>query len=232
MAANPWLDVSVMIRDGMVHWPGDAGCRVSLRVRLGAQDRGRRGTPSPCNVTHLSLSAHTGTHMDAPRHFIAKGRAMESLPLDAVIGPCRVIEIEDRRVISAGELRPHKLKRGERILFKTRNSVRSWKLAKSGVFDREFVYLPADTADYLVERGVRTVGVDYLSVGGWQKDGVECHRILLGAEVWIIEGLNLSKIPPGEYDLVCLPLNIPGSDGAPARAIVRRRSSRTSPAQT
>jgi arylformamidase len=219
---NPWIDISVTVRDGMVHWPGDSDCRVTLAVRLGSPLRGQRKKTSPCNVTRLSLSAHTGTHMDAPRHFIAKGRTMESLPLDVVVGPCRVIEIKHPGVITVAELRPHKLKRRERILFKTRNSVRSWKLAKTGRFDTKFVYIPAETARYLVERGVMTVGVDYLSVGGWQKDGVECHRILLGAEVWIIEGLDLSKVKPGAYDLVCLPLKILGSDGAPARAILRK----------
>ena len=121
------------------------------------------------------------------------------------------------------ELRPHKLKRGERILFKTRNSTKSWNLAKTATFDEHYVYIPADTAEYLVERGIKTVGVDYLSVGGYQKDIVECHRILLGAEVWIIEGLDLSKVKPGAYDLVCLPLKILGADGAPARAILRKR---------
>jgi arylformamidase len=218
-----WLDISVTMRDGMVHWPGDSECEISLALKLGAPDPNRPGGISPCNITHLSLSAHTGTHMDAPRHFLAAGRTMESLPLTAVVGPCRVIEIKNKSAITIDELRPHKLKRGERILFKTRNSVKSWKLAKDGIFDTAFVYIPADTARYLVERGVMTVGVDYLSVGGWLKDGVECHRILLGAEVWIIEGLDLSKIKPGAYDLVCLPLKILGSDGAPARAILRKR---------
>jgi arylformamidase len=211
------------MRDRMVHWPGDADCRISLAAKLGAPVRGQPGKISPCNLTQLSLSAHTGTHMDAPRHFIAKGRTMETLPLDAVVGLCRVIEIENKSVITVEELRPHKLKRRERILFKTRNSRKSWKLAKTGTFDKNFVYIPAETAHYLVERGVRTVGVDYLSVGGWQKDGVECHQILLGAEIWIIEGLDLFRIEPGVYDLVCLPLKILGADGAPARAILRKR---------
>src|SRR5262245_41674454 len=103
---HPWQDVSVRIHDGLVHWPGDADCRVSLAVKLGARDPRQRGKVSPCNVTHLSLSAHTGTRMDAPRHFVAKGRTMESLPLDAVIGPCRVIRIKHPRIISVEELRP------------------------------------------------------------------------------------------------------------------------------
>ena len=221
--SKSWIDISIMIRGGMVHWPGDIECRVFQAMKLGAPVRGQRRTVSPCNLTNLSLSAHTGTHMDAPRHFIADGDTMESMPLDAVIGPCRVIEIRNQRVITVEELQLHKPRRGERILFKTRNSTKSWKLAKTGTFDEKFVYIPAETARYLVERGVMTIGVDYLSVGGWQKDATECHQILLGAKVWIIEGLDLSKVKPNKYDLICLPLKILGSDGAPARAILRKR---------
>jgi len=221
--SNPWLDITVTMRDGMVHWPNDPECRVSLHVKLGDPMPGQPGKTIPCNLTEISLSAHTGTHMDAPRHFVRDGRTMESMPLDAVIGPCRVIELKHRSAITVEELKPHKLKRGERVLFKTRNSTRSWRLAKTSTFDENFIYIPADTARYLVERGVMTVGVDYLSVGGWQKDGVECHQIMLGAEIWIIEGLDLSKIKPGLYDLICLPLKILGADGAPARAVLRRR---------
>ena len=126
------IDVSVTIRDGMVHWPGDAECRISQQVKLGEPVPGHRGETATYNLTKISLSAHTGTHMDAPRHFIADGDTMESVPLDAVIGPCRVIAIRHKRTITVEELRPHRLKRGERILFKTRNSARSWKLAKTG----------------------------------------------------------------------------------------------------
>ncbi|MBM3876477.1 MAG: cyclase family protein [Verrucomicrobia bacterium] len=221
--SSPWLDITVTLRDGMVHWPNDPECRVSLHVKLGDPVPDQPGKTIPCNLTKLSLCAHTGTHMDAPRHFIRDGRTMESMPLDAVIGPCRVIALKHKSAITVEELKPHKLKRGERVLFRTRNSTRSWRLAKTSTFDEQFIYIPADTASYLVERGVMTVGVDYLSVGGWQKDGVECHQIMLGAEIWIIEGLDLSKIKPGHYDLVCLPLKILGADGAPARAVLRAR---------
>ena len=223
LMSKQWIDVSVMVRDGMVHWPGDSECRIALDAKLGERIPGQRGKTSPCNLTKISFSAHTGTHMDAPRHFVADGDTMESIPLNAVVGPCRVIEIKNPRTISVEELHPHKLKRGDRILFKTRNSVKSWRLAKTGTFDKNFVYIPAETALYLVESGVRTVGVDYLSVGGWQKDGAECHQILLGAKVWIIEGLDLSKAKPGKHELICLPLKILGSDGAPARAILCKR---------
>lgn len=221
--SKPWMDVTVTMCDGMVVWPGDARCRISQAVKLGSPIPGRRGETATYTLTKMSLSAHTGTHMDAPRHFIADGDTMESMPLDAVIGPCRVIGIRHKDIITVEELRPYQLKRGERVLFKTRNSTSSWKLAKTGKFDKNFVYIPAETARYLVERGVRTVGIDYLSVGGYQKDIVECHQILLGAKVWIIEGLDLSRVKPGNYDLICLPLKVLGADGAPARAVLRMR---------
>src|SRR5436190_14719607 len=116
--SKSWIDISVTLRDGMVHWPGDPECHIELAAKLGSPVKGKRGEISPCNLTHLSLSAHTGTHMDAPRHFLAKGRTMDSMPLDAVVGRCRVIEIKHETAISVGELRRHKLKRGERVLFK------------------------------------------------------------------------------------------------------------------
>ena len=211
--SKPWIDITVPMHDGMVHWPGDPECKISLFVSIPGG--------APCNVTQLSLSAHTGTHMDAPRHFVAKGATMETMPLDAVLGRCRVIELKHKTAITVEELKPHKLKRGERVLFKTRNSIKSWRMAKTSTFDEDFIYIPAPTAQYLVDIGVMTVGVDYLSVGGYKKDGVECHQIMLGAEIWIIEGLNLAKVKPGKYELICLPLKILGADGAPARAVLR-----------
>ena len=198
----------------MVHWPGDPTFEARLKKTIGDENN------SPCNLTHMNMSAHTGTHMDAPRHFIAEGATMETLPIDAVMGPCRVIEIKDPVAITAVELEQHDLKHGERILFKTHNSKHSWQ---SDDFDEDFIYIAQDGARHITERGVMTVGVDYLSVGGYKKDGGETHVELLGAEVWIIEGLNLSEIEPGEYGLACLPLKLVGSDGAPARAILRPR---------
>jgi arylformamidase len=194
----------------MVHWPGDPEFKAS---RARSMDEG-----DVCNVTQLASSAHIGTHMDAPCHFVPGGWGIEKIPLDAVMGCCRVIEIRDQEAIRPPELIPQKLKAGERILFKTWNSKRAWKSAK---FVKEFVYVSKDAAAYLVDRGVQTIGVDYLSVGGFFKDGVETHQILLGARVWVIEGLNLSRIKPGPYELACLPIKLQGSDGAPARAVIR-----------
>ncbi len=208
--SKKWIDISVPNYQGMVHWPGDPAFETR---RVKSIERG-----DVCNLTHISLSAHTGTHMDAPLHFIRDGRAMEAFPPEATIGRARVIEIKDKVCIHDRELKSHKLKGGERVLFKTRNSRRSWK---TPAFDEDFIYISKEGAQHIVDCGVMTVGVDYLSVGGFKKDGVETHQILLGKEVWIIEGLNLARIKPGTYDLVCLPIHLQGSDGAPARAVLR-----------
>ena len=205
-----FLDISVPLRNAMVHWPGDADVEIK-RVRDMAQGE-------VCNVSFLSMSAHTGTHMDAPLHFIRDGASLDKLPLQATIGPARVIDIKDPVSINPEELHPHNITAGERILFKTRNSDKSWKSER---FDEDFVYISQQGARYLAERGILTVGVDYLSVGGFKRDGVETHHALLGAGIWIIEGLNLAEVTPGNYELICLPLKISGVEGAPARAVLR-----------
>ncbi len=204
------IDISVPLRTGMVHWPGDPEVHIE-RVR--SMEQG-----NVCNVSFLSMGAHTGTHMDAPLHFIRDGKSLDQLPLEATIGPARVIEIKDRESIKLEQLRPHKIKAGERILFKTQNSQKSWKLK---AFDEEFVYISQEAALHLAQCKVQTVGIDYLSVGGFRYDGVETHHALLGAGIWIIEGLNLAQVKPGKYELICLPLKAIGIEGAPARAILR-----------
>jgi arylformamidase len=140
------------------------------------------------------------------------------MPLDATVGRARVIRIDDPKSIKRGELLPHGIRRGERVLFKTRNSDGAWN---SDQFDEDFVFISHDAAAYLAECGILCVGVDYLSVGGFREDGPETHHALLGAGIWIIEGLNLHGIDPGDYELACLPLKLIGSEGAPARAILR-----------
>ena len=211
----PWIDISVPIYSGMVHWPDNPAVLIE---RMQDMSRG-----DAANVSKLELGAHTGTHMDAPHHFFADGAGIDELPLDAVIGPVRVIRIEHPRVILPEELEGHRLRAGERVLFRTRNSEQCWN---TNQFVEDFVHINASAARYLVQRQVRTVGIDYLSVGGYRADGVETHQILLGAGLWIIEGLNLAAVKPGTYELVCLPLRIVGADGAPARAILRARGHR------
>ena len=211
-AANPWIDVSVALHSGMAHWPDNPPVDISLMLALARGDG--------ANVSKISMGSHTGTHMDAPRHFFENGKGIDTLPFDATIGRARVIAIDDVVSIKPEELEPHNIQSGERILFKTRNSV-DQRLA-SDTFYEEFVYISHEAASYLAERGARTVGVDYLSVGGYTKDGAATHHALLGAGIWIIEGLDLSHIQPGNYEMICLPLKITDGDGAPARAILRR----------
>ena len=213
---SPWIDVSVTLRTGMVSWPGDPPAHISHALDM---ERG-----DPCTVSLLEMGAHTGTHMDAPAHFVRGGIGIDSMPLDAAIGLARVIPIRDRKSIKTDELVRHRIRRGERVLFKTHNSDHAWD---TDSFVEDFVYLSATAAQYLVERQVRLVGVDYLSVGGFRADGVETHQALLKAGIWIIEGLNLKRVRPGRVQLVCLPLKISGGDGAPARALVRPSAKRT-----
>jgi arylformamidase len=211
--SKKWIDVSVPLRTGMAHWPTDPAVRID---RIADMDKG-----AVCNVSKLDMCAHVGTHMDGLNHFIKTGAPLDTLPLDAVVGPCRVIEIKDDDCVNSAELKKHKLRKGERILLKTRNSRREWWKEE---FDKKFVHISAEGARHLVDCGIRTIGIDYLSVGGYERDGVECHQIILGAKIWIIEGLNFTKVKPGRYDMVCLPVKIWNSDGAPSRAILRPRS--------
>jgi arylformamidase len=205
-----WIDISVPLRTGMVHWPDNPPVSIERMLDI---ERG-----DVANVSKLSMGAHTGTHMDAPLHFFRTGRGLDTMPLTATIGRARVIEIRDPESIKPEELHPHRIQRGERVLFKTRNSARCWQ---TDDFVEDFVYISQEAARYLAAKQVQTIGVDYLSVGGFFKDGVETHHALLEAGIWIIEGLNLANVAPAIYELVCLPLKIQGSDGAPSRAILR-----------
>lgn len=211
MSKEGWFDISVPLRSGMVHWPDNPPVRIEWMLDMECGD--------VANVLTLSLGSHTGTHMDAPIHFVPGGMGMDRMPLDATVGRARVIEIQDLVSIKPDELDPHGIGHGERVLFKTRNSARRWWVEE---FVEDFVYVSQEAARYLADRGVRTVGVDYLSVGGFWKDGVETHQALLGAGTWIIEGLYLSGVEPGQYELICLPLKVKDGDGAPARAILRK----------
>lgn len=208
--AAGWIDISVTVRHGMPHWPEDPPVIIERVMDIGRGD--------VCNVSHMAMGVHTGTHMDAPVHFVHGARGLDTMPLSATIGEARVVEIADPHEITAEELRPHELQAGERILFRTVNSTRVWQ---TNDFVEDFVYISEPAARHLAEVGVQTVGVDYLSVGGYYVDGATIHRILLDAGIWIIEGLDLSTVGPGRYELICLPVRMHESDGAPARAIVR-----------
>jgi arylformamidase len=205
-----WVDVSVALHSDMVHWPDNPPVRIERMLDIEHGDA--------ANVSKISMGSHTGTHMDAPLHFVRDGRGLDEMPLDAAMGRARMIEVLDPESIKPSDLRRLEIRGGERILFKTRNSARSWP---SRAFLEDFVYVSQEAARYLAAREVLTVGIDYLSVGGFRKDGVETHRALLEAGIWVIEGLDLSEVEPGEYELVCLPVKVERSDGALARAILR-----------
>jgi arylformamidase len=208
---NVWIDVSVSLHSGMVHWPDNPPVRIERALNIEHGDA--------ANVSEISMGAHTGTHMDGPIHFVPFGKGLDEMPLTATIGRARVIEISDPEAVKPDELRSYRLQRGEGVQFKTQNSARSWSSEEE--FIEDFVYVSREAARYLADRGIRTVGVDYLSVGGFRKDGAETHQTLLEAEIWVIEGLDLSEVEPGEYEPVCLPIKIEQSDGAPARAVLR-----------
>jgi arylformamidase len=194
----------------MVHWPGDPPYKIH---RVLDQTKG-----DVCTVSQVTMGVHTGTHMDAPRHFVRDAATIDEMPLETTVGPARVIQIRSREAIGRKELEEYEFESNERVLFKTANSDHLWNKDE---FDEDFIFIDREAAEYLAERGVRLVGVDYLSVGGFRQDAVETHNALLGAGIWVIEGLDLSGVEPGLYDLICLPLKLVGSDGAPARAILR-----------
>jgi arylformamidase len=205
-----WLDLSVPVYNGMVHWPGDPEFHIN-RVRDYANG-------DNLVLSHIDLGVHTGTHMDAPLHFVPGGATIDQIPLDATVGPARVVEIRDPESVKPAELEAANIQPGERILLKTANSKGRWNTPE---FQKDFVYISREGAAYLASIPIRAVGVDYLSVGGFYKDGPETHRALLGAGIWVIEGLNLAALNAGPYELVCLPLKLMGAEGAPARAMAR-----------
>jgi arylformamidase len=205
-----WIDISVSIMSGMVTWPEDPPVEISRRLSI---ERG-----DDYNISFVSMSAHTGTHMDAPLHFIAAGAGLERMPLDATVGKARVIEIADPVSIKPDELSGNGIEPGERVLFKTSNSDRPWP---EQPFMEDYVYLSVEGARWLAGSGVACVGADYLSIAGMGPQAAQTHTLLLEAGIWIIEGLYLAGVSPGDYELACLPLPLRDADGAPARAIIR-----------
>jgi arylformamidase len=209
---NKWIDITLNLKKGLIFWPGDKPFNIK---RLRDMNKGHKN-----NLSVLDMGAHSGTHMDAPFHFIADGMTIDKAPLDALIGPARIIEIKDKNLIKPEELARHKILRGERIIFKTKNSDILWEENK---FKENFIYISIEAAEYLASKKIKLVGSDYLSVGGFHGDGGEIHRTLLGAGVLIVEGLKLFKVKPGKYDLICLPLKVFNADGAPARVAISPR---------
>ncbi len=205
------IDISLTIRSGMVVWPGDP--QVNLE-RVSKIEEGAHA-----NVSRLQMSVHTGTHLDAPFHFVAGAKTIETLPLDVLMGLVQVVQLaDDVDLITAGVIRDAGIVPGTtRVLFKTRNS--AYWLKPVQTFEKDFVAVSADGAQALVSMGIRLVGIDYLSIAPFD-DGVPTHQMLLSNEVVVLEGVNLNDVPAGNYSLICLPTKLGGSDGAPARALL------------
>ena len=204
------IDVSVPLDQSLASYPNN------LPFSLEAIKRIARGDSS--NVSALHMSAHTGTHVDSPRHFYDDGTGTEALPLEMLIGRTRVIELRPRGGITAEDLAGIDLSEDVRLLIKTPNS----KLWGDPEFHKDYAGVTESGAKYLVEHGIKVVGVDYLSVEVFKTPGAPAHHVLLAAGTIVIEGLNLRDVEPGVYEMLCLPLKVVGSDGAPARVVLRR----------
>ncbi len=208
-----WYDISVPLKQGMNYFPTDP---VPPKIyRYHDRALGARVT-----MSMLEIISHTGTHIDSPLHFIADGSTISDMPLDATIGPCRVIEIKDREKIKVAELEKHKIKKGERLLFKTRNSPIVYESDK---FVEDYVYLDGDAADYLAAKGIILFGLDNITIGYFKdpENLNRTHTTLLSAGIYIVENLALGGVPAGEYELICLPLLMWKGDAGPCRAILR-----------
>jgi arylformamidase len=206
------FDVSVRISPQMPVWPGDPPVQIERVASINEGD--------PANLTRLSLGAHTGTHVDAPYHFFEQGLKVDQLPLSTFIGSAHVREVHPgERTITATDLGSLGLPSTvQRLLIKTDNS----HLWEGGLleFQKDFIHLGHDAAQWIVKRGIKLIGVDYLSVDSFDSGDKLAHHTLLEAGVVIIEGLNLSQVTQGVYQLYCLPLKIADSDGAPARVVL------------
>ncbi len=208
-------DITLPVHPDLPSWPGDPPIVVERFVKM--EDG------SPNNVTRIAMCAHTGTHIDAQRHFLSGDvETVEEISLKTLTGRVYVLELLDKDLITAKVLEKAEIPpRTRRLIFKTRNSA-LWDSPDGlprGAFKEDFVAISPDGAEFLVERGVKLVGVDYLSVAAYENP-VPTHEILLKAGIVIIEGLNLTEVSQGRYSLYCLPLKLAGSDGAPARAIL------------
>lgn len=211
-----WVDATATLEPAATPvYEGDAPMRFDFLKDM------RKGDGFTLSV--FSLGAHSGTHIDAPMHFIRDGAPIDRVPLEPLIGPARVIDVADGvQAIDAAELRRHSWRGAERVLFRTPSSARGWM--RSPTFHRDFAYIAPDAAQLLADAGVRLVGIDYISAEQFGAPAPETHRILLGKGIPIVEGLSLEGVAAGDYDLIVLPMKVAGHEGAPARAVLRART--------
>lgn len=208
-----WYDISVPLKQGMNYLPIDPVAPKIYRfsdVALGSR----------VTMSMLEIISHTGTHIDSPLHFIPGGSTISDMPLDATVGPARVIEIKDPETIKVKELEQYDIKKGERILCKTRNSPDAYESPR---FVEDYVYLDGDAARYLASKEIILFGLDCITIGDIKNEEsvMETHQSLLSAGIYILEGCALGHVPAGEYELLCLPLLMYNGDAGPSRAVLR-----------
>lgn len=205
-------DISLSITPGTVVYPGNPGIAITAHQAFARGDS--------ANVSALSFGSHTGTHVDAPKHFDDNASGVDEIVIERLIGPARVVEFDDAvRSIGRAELGRSRLGGAKRVLFKTRNS----RLLHEREFAPDYTFLAPEGAELLLESGIQLVGIDYLSIEQFKSGHHRTHLTLLRQGVVILEGIDLSAVAPGEYELLCLPLRLAGLDGAPARAVLRER---------
>jgi arylformamidase len=213
---NKWIDATATLDPATTPvYEGDAPMNFEFLKDM------RKG--DGFTLSKYSLGAHSGTHIDAPMHFVRDGASIDRVPLEPLIGPARVIDIPDGvQSINAAELNRHVWKGAPRVIFRTRSSQRGWM--HSSTFHRDFAYIAPDAAQLLADAGVQLVGIDYISAEQFGAHAPMTHRILLGRSIPIVEGLALEGVRPGDYDLIVLPMKVGGHEGAPARAVLRKRT--------
>jgi arylformamidase len=215
LVSSGWIDATATLDPATTPvYEGDAPLKFDFLKDM------RKG--DALTLSAYSLGAHSGTHIDAPMHFVRDGASIDRVSLEPLIGPARVIDIPDGvQAITAAELNRHRWKGSPRVVFRTRSSLRGWM--HSSTFHRDFAYVAPDAAQLLADAGVQLVGIDYISAEQFGAPAPMTHRILLGKGIPIVEGLALEGVRAGDYDLIVLPMKVGGHEGAPARAVLRKR---------
>ncbi len=221
--AKGWIDVTATLDPATTPvYEGDAPMKFEFLKDM------RKGDALTLSV--YSLGAHSGTHIDAPMHFVRDGASIDRVSLEPLIGPARVIDIPDSvQAIDAAELDRHEWRGAQRVIFRTRSSLRGWMASPN--FHRDFAYIAPDAAQLLADAGVQLVGIDYISAEQFGAPAPRTHRILLGKGIPIVEGLALKGVRAGDYDVIVLPMKVAGHEGAPARAVLRKRTPKTAGAR-
>jgi len=216
LVSSGWIDATATLDPATTPiYEGDAPMKFEFLKDM------RKGDALTLSV--YSLGAHSGTHIDAPMHFVRDGASIDRVSLEPFIGPARVIDIPDGvQAIDAAELNRHEWRGAQRVVFRTRSSLRGWM--QSSTFHRDFAYIAPDAAQLLADAGIKLVGIDYISAEQFGAPAPRTHRILLGKGIPIVEGLALDGVRAGDYDLIVLPMKVAGHEGAPARAVLRRRT--------